>query len=92
MDDVLLPVIIVISGANLLSFIAFLVDKVRAKRNGWRIPENTLLLLAAAGPFGALAAMVLFRHKTRHAKFVMVPVFAVIHAGMFLWLFWQYFL
>jgi uncharacterized membrane protein YsdA (DUF1294 family) len=74
---------------SLLAFAAFALDKRRAKRNGWRIPENTLLLLALFGPFGALLAMQLFRHKTRHAKFALVYVFALVHAGLFLWLLWQ---
>lgn len=67
------------AGVNLLSFAVFLMDKVRAKRNGWRIQESSLLLLAAAGPFGALAAMYIFHHKTRHTRFLLVWLFAALH-------------
>ena len=47
-----------------------LVDKIKAKRNLWRIPESTLIAVAAiGGSIGAIAGMNLFRHKTKHAKF-----------------------
>lgn len=47
-----------------------LVDKIKAKRNLWRIPEATLIGVAAiGGSIGAIAGMNLFRHKTKHAKF-----------------------
>ena len=45
-------------------------DKLCAKRGVWRVPEKILLLLALlGGSVGALAAMAIFRHKTRHLKF-----------------------
>ena len=78
--------IVLYVGLNALAFLSFAMDKVRAKRNTWRIPERTLLILAALGPFGALAAMVAFRHKTRHIKFLFVPVFAVLHGAAIFWL------
>jgi uncharacterized membrane protein YsdA (DUF1294 family) len=74
------------AGTSLLAFAVFLLDKWRAQRNAWRIPESTLLLLAVPGPYGALFAMVLFRHKTRHAKFLLVPFFALVHAVLIVWL------
>ena len=46
-------------------------DKLAAKRDAWRIPEKTLLLLAVAG--GAVAeyfVMLAIRHKTKHNKFM----------------------
>lgn len=55
---------------NLLTFISYGIDKWKARRNRWRIPEATLLLLAAlGGSIGALLAMKVFRHKTQHKKF-----------------------
>jgi len=71
---------------NVWAFAAFARDKFKAKANTWRTPENTLLFLAALGPFGALAAMQVIRHKTRHIKFLLVPLFAVVHAVLILWL------
>ncbi len=66
---------------NLLAFALFAADKRRAVRHMWRIREHTLLLTAfAGGAAGALAAMLLFRHKTRKAKFVIiVPLLTLVH-------------
>ncbi len=55
---------------NLLAFSVFGIDKRKAVRNRWRIPERTLLLTAAlGGSIGALAGMHVFHHKTRKNKF-----------------------
>ena len=53
------------------------IDKWKAKSGRWRIPEKVLLLAAfAGGSVGALAGMMMFRHKTKKAKFVIsVPIF-----------------
>lgn len=61
---------------NGIAFVLFGVDKRRARRQQWRIPEATLLGFAAlGGSIGALLGMRLFHHKTRHPKFfVGVPV------------------
>jgi uncharacterized membrane protein YsdA (DUF1294 family) len=85
-SSALLTLTIIYVGVNVLAFAAFAQDKFRARANIWRTPENTLLILAALGPFGALAAMQLFRHKTRHAKFYLVPLFALVHAVLIVWL------
>ena len=65
---------------NLVSFIAFGVDKWKAKRHRWRIPESTLLALSLAGGWlGALLGMRVFRHKTRKPKFMVgVPLTAAL--------------
>ena len=66
---------------NIVTWIAFGLDKWKAKTGKWRIPERTLLLLALiGGSLGALAGMIMFRHKTRKAKFfISVPVMFVVH-------------
>ena len=56
---------------NLISFYVMGLDKYRAKHKMWRIPERTLFLLAfIGGSVGSILGMYLFRHKTKHAKFV----------------------
>jgi uncharacterized membrane protein YsdA (DUF1294 family) len=74
---------------NLLAFALFSHDKLGAKMGWGRIPENLLLLIAATGPVGALTAMVVFRHKTRHVKFILVPVFFIVHVLLVIWLWLQ---
>lgn len=56
--------------ASIAAFVLFGMDKRRAKRNLWRIPERTLLLAAVLGGSpGGLAGMYFFHHKTRKPKF-----------------------
>ena len=76
--------VLLYASLNILAFTAFTFDKLRAKMKGGRISEFTLLLLAALGPFGALAAMVGLRHKTRHVKFFLIPLFAIVHMVLIL--------
>ena len=64
---------------NAVAFLLMLVDKQKAKKKLWRIPESTLLLSAAmGGSLGSLAGMYTFRHKTKHLKFTLgVPAILV---------------
>lgn len=66
--------------ANLVTWILYGVDKRKAIKGAWRIPEKTLILSAViGGSVGALAGMMMFRHKTRKAKFMVgVPVIFVV--------------
>lgn len=55
---------------NIVAIVMYGWDKYCAKKNKWRVPELTLLMLAImGGSIGALAAMKLFHHKTLHLKF-----------------------
>ena len=57
---------------NALGFILMLVDKIKAKKNLWRIPEATLFLVAAiGGSIGSILGMYTFRHKTKHVSFLL---------------------
>jgi len=72
---------------SIAASIAAIVDKVRAERHEWRIPENTLLLLAAFGGASAmLLTMLIIRHKTRHRKFMAgLPIIILYQAVILLW-------
>ena len=74
-----LPFLIIMAAVNVASLIIFGFDKLRSVKGGWRIPESRLLLVAFIGPFGAFAGMLLFRHKTRKVKFLLIPIFLLVH-------------
>lgn len=67
---------------NLVTFIVYAYDKriARQNRGKRRVPERTLILLSfSGGCIGALLGMVLCRHKTKHAKFlILVPLSVVL--------------
>ena len=73
---------------NAVGALAMLIDKIKARKKLWRIPEATLMAIAAiGGSIGVLAGMYLFRHKTRHAKFYIgVPVILVIQLAVLYYL------
>jgi len=66
-------------------------DKFQAQRQGRRVPERTLFLLAlGGGSVGCLAGMYGFRHKTRHASFVWgMPLILLAQLSLALALFWR---
>jgi uncharacterized membrane protein YsdA (DUF1294 family) len=67
---------------NCLAFLAFVDDKLRAQRNGWRISEGSLLWFTLFGATGAYAARQLVRHKTRKEPFrSQFRTVALWHAG-----------
>lgn len=71
---------------NAAGFLLMLVDKRRARKKLWRIPERTLMTVAAlGGSLGSLLGMYLFRHKTRHRKFT-VGIPLILSAQAALWL------
>ena len=67
---------------NLFGFIQMFVDKRRAKKDKWRIPEKRLILVAAiGGSIGSILGMQVFRHKTKHKSFVIgMPAILVAQA------------
>ena len=69
---------------TLVTFAVFGIDKLKARKGAWRVPEATLMLLCAiGGSIGGLAGMYVFRHKTLHKKFTVgVPVILVIQIAI----------
>ena len=70
---------------NVLTFLLYGIDKWKARRGKWRIPEETLIWLAiVGGSIGARLGMYLFRHKTKHKKFTLgIPAIFLIQMGLF---------
>ena len=66
---------------NAYAFIIMLVDKRKAIKKKWRIPERHLLLACGlGGSLGGYLGMRLFRHKTLHLRFsIGVPIMLVAH-------------
>ncbi|MDY4852750.1 MAG: DUF1294 domain-containing protein [Prevotella sp.] len=73
---------------NSLAFILFGLDKHKAKKAQWRIPEATLLTMAAiGGSIGAWAGMKIWHHKTLHKKFKYgIPVIIIIQIALMVYL------
>jgi len=71
---------------NLAGLASMGIDKRRAIRHEWRIPEATLFLIALlGGSMGSIAGMQLFRHKTRHWYFVWgMPIIFFIELALIL--------
>ena len=66
--DIIIPAYLIV--LNLLAFLLMGLDKAKARRHRWRIPEKALFLSAIlGGSISAIAGMQLFRHKTKHASF-----------------------
>ena len=66
---------------NVVTFFVYGIDKFKAKKSLWRIPESTLLILAAVGgSVGAYLGMKVWHHKTLHKKFSLgVPAILLLH-------------
>lgn len=77
MEKILIIYIIII---NIITFSVFGIDKLKAVKNKWRIPEKILFLLSIiGGSVGGLAGMYTFRHKTQKPAFKFgIPVILII--------------
>ena len=73
-------IIIYLIAINVITFLVYGIDKWKAKRSKWRIPEATLLGLAViGGSIGAWLGMKVWHHKTMHKKFKFgLPVIIII--------------
>lgn len=71
-------------GMNLLGILVMGMDKSRAKRHAWRIPEKVLFGVSLlGGSAGTWAGMYLFRHKTKHWYFVIgMPLIFFVQAAL----------
>lgn len=70
---------------NALGFLLMLIDKRKAQKNRWRIPEKTLFAVALlGGSLGCLGGMHFIRHKTNHLSFTIgIPVILAVQIILF---------
>lgn len=69
---------------NVIVFLTYGIDKLKAIKNGWRISEKALLMLAfCMGGVGAYLGMQTFRHKTKKLKFnILVPLAVIFNMAI----------
>ncbi len=74
-----------------MTFTVYGVDKAKARRGAWRIPEKTLFLLPLlGGSVGALLGMLVFRHKTKHWYFVWgIPLILLAQIALAVWVYFK---
>jgi len=75
---------------NLIAFLMMGLDKWRAKRDRWRIPEKALFLSALlGGSLGSILGMQVFRHKTQHWYFrfgmPLILILQLVLVGVLVW-------
>ncbi|MBO4654144.1 MAG: DUF1294 domain-containing protein [Bacteroidales bacterium] len=73
---------------NIITFFLYGVDKWKAQRSHWRIPESALLGMAAiGGSVGAWLGMQVWRHKTQHSIFRYgVPIILMVQVALLVWI------
>jgi len=86
-ETVYIIFLFIYAALNAVSFILYGLDKSKARKKIWRIPEKTLLTISLFGPIGAWFGMMQFRHKTQKTMFrYLVPGFVGVHLLLALWL------
>ena len=81
-------ILIYVLAINLITFLAYGIDKLKAKKNMWRIPEATLIWMAVVGgSIGAILGMKVWHHKTLHKKFKYgIPAITIIQIVLIVYL------
>ena len=83
-------IIFYLIGINLIGFFTMWLDKRKAKKGAWRIPEKTLFIITAlGGGIGTIAGMYTFRHKTKKLAFVIgFPFITIIEIMLGIYWIW----
>ena len=86
-------VLIYVLAINVIGFFAMGIDKLKAKKDWWRIPEGTLMMLCLlGGGIGTIAGMYTFRHKTKKLKFTVgMPTILIAEVALIIYLFVKYY-
>lgn len=72
---------------NAAAWLLMAVDKRRARKGQWRIPERTLFLVTGLfGGLGGTLGMFMMHHKTKHWYFrIGFPLLLIIQAAVLIW-------
>ena len=66
MQNIIIYLIII----NIIGFLVMYIDKQKAKKGKWRIPEKTIFIITVlGGGIGTISGMYAFRHKTQKLHF-----------------------
>ena len=89
--NVILWVGIYLGVVNIIGFSMMGIDKNRARRKAWRIPEAQFFLVALiGGSIGTTVGMFVFRHKTKHWYFAVgMPVILAVQIALVIALIWS---
>ena len=81
-------IVIYLVAVNVITFFLYGIDKWKARRSKWRIPEATILGLAViGGSLGAWLGMRMWHHKTMHKKFQLgIPLIIVVQIALVIWI------
>lgn len=87
--DVITMLLSYFAAVNLIGFALMGIDKYKAKKRAFRIPEATLFIIAIiGGSIGSIIGMYTFRHKTRHRSFVYgMPFILIVQIALIIALF-----
>lgn len=85
-------VLIYVLVINVIGFLAMGIDKLKAKKDWWRIPEGTLMMLCLlGGGIGTICGMYKFRHKTKKLKFTVgMPTILILEIAIVLYVVFKY--
>ena len=73
-------IIIYLISINIIGFLIMWIDKRKAIKGSWRIPEKTLFIITViGGGIGTIAGMYTFRHKTKKLNFIIgLPLITIL--------------
>ncbi len=77
---------------NIIGFFIMYIDKRKAKKGNWRIPEKSLFMVSLlGGSIGTIVGMYVFRHKTQKPKFVIgFPAIIILQIGVIIYILIKY--
>ena len=90
-NELIIGMAVYIICMNIIGIAVMGIDKNKAKKQAFRIPEKNLFLVSLlGGSIGTLAGMYIFRHKTKHWYFVIgMPLILFVQIGIVVYFLWQ---